>query len=255
MAVFAGPGDGLAVSPSDDLVLTVSGPLELHAPAGPENLVMRAAELLRHEARATSGATIRLDKELPAGAGFGGGSSDAAAALLALNELWDVGLSREALARLGGRLGADMPMCLAGRAVVRARGIGDLVEPIPEWPPLPLVLVWPGAPVSTASVFGGLPRRDGPPLPDLPVRPDLMELAAWLAGQRNDLQTAAIEVAPVIDAALQEISETGNCLLARMSGSGSGCFGLYRSEAEAAAAAALIRRARPDWWVASAVAA
>ncbi|HWT30237.1 MAG TPA: 4-(cytidine 5'-diphospho)-2-C-methyl-D-erythritol kinase, partial [Propylenella sp.] len=155
VAVFADVADAVAVIPADDLSLEIAGPFGFHAPAGAKNLVLRAARLLKEHTGFAGGAAIRLTKNLPAGAGFGGGSADAAAGLQALNEAWGLSLGVEEALRIGGALGADVPMCLLARAL-RARGRGEQIERIESWPAVPLVLVWPGVPVATSAVFGSM---------------------------------------------------------------------------------------------------
>ncbi len=248
VAVFADAGDTVTVSLADELSLEVSGPFGFHAPADGENLVLKAARLLKEAKNLRGGAALRLKKNLPAGAGFGGGSADAAAALQGLNEAWNLGLGPDELVRLGGPLGADVPMCLVARAL-RARGTGERIERLESWPSLPLVLVWPGVPVPTSAVFAALTRRDGTPLPEPWPAETPAVLARWLQKCRNDLEAAAIGIAPEIDEALQALRATGECLVARMSGAGSGCFGLYGDRAAAEAAAITLRKARPGWWV------
>ena len=248
LAVFADIGDRISVSPAADLSLSVAGSLASHAPCGGENLVMRAAGLLREHAHVSAGAAIRLDKELPAGAGLGGGSSDAAATLHALNQLWRLRLGLDELIALGRTLGADLAMCLVARAL-RARGTGDRIEVRKSWPALPLVLVWPARAVSTPAAFAGLERGDNGPLPPPTRARTPAELAAWLAKCRNDLEGPAMRLAPEIGDALGGLRATSGCLLARMSGSGSGCFAIYSDAAETEGAAAAMRANRPDWWV------
>jgi 4-diphosphocytidyl-2-C-methyl-D-erythritol kinase len=253
LAVFADRGDRVAVSPGDGLTLLVAGPLAGHAPPGAENLVLRAAKLLNEHANFSGGAVIRLDKHIPAGAGLGGGSSDAAAALHALNELWELRLGLDDLIALGGRLGADLPMCLVGRAL-RAEGTGERIAPHPGMPALPIVLVWPGKPVSTPAAFAGLERRDNPPMPDLREARTPAEMANWLQGCRNDLEGPALRLAPEIGDALASLRGTPGCLLARMSGSGSACFAIYPAAEEAERAASIVCQAQPNWWVQAALA-
>lgn len=248
LAVFADIGDRVSVAPADQLSLTVTGPLAGHAPPGEENLVLRAARLLKEHADVPGGAAIRLDKQLPAGAGLGGGSADAAATLHALNEFWDLGLPLGELIALGRTLGADLAMCLVSRAL-RARGTGDAIELLPVMPVLPLVLVWPGRPVATPAAFAGLARRDNPSLPHPFEASTPAAMAAWLQGCRNDLEQPALGLAPEIGAALASLRAPSGCLLARMSGSGSGCFAIYSEQPEAERAASSLREAHPTWWV------
>ena len=255
VVVFCGVGDRLDVAPSASFRLDVEGPAAGHAPSGEDNLVARAAHSLARAVGRAPSVAIRLRKCLPAGAGFGGGSADAAAALHALNRLWRCGLDTAELARIGGELGADIPMALHATAL-RARGTGDRIEALPGLPPLHLVLCWPDAPVATRDVFAALAAERRTPLADPPDPADEGALLSWLAASRNDLQAAAVEACPAIGEALSLLlSRTDDCRLARMSGSGSGCFGIYGSAEKAAAARAAIRAARPHWWVAAAAAA
>lgn len=239
LVVFAGEGDRLRVTPAPDWELAVTGPFADRVPRGADNLVLRAARLA-----GGAPAAITLDKRLPVASGLGGGSADAAAVLRALSALDGRPVPADAAS-----LGADLPVCLPSRPA-RMRGIGEDLAPVPDLPPAYLVLVNPGAAVATPQVFATLTRRDNAPMPaELPNWRDAAALAAWLAGQRNDLEDAAREIAPAIGVALARLSATEGCLLARMSGSGATCFGLYASRVEAAAAAGALARAHPGWWV------
>jgi 4-diphosphocytidyl-2-C-methyl-D-erythritol kinase len=144
-------------------------------------------------------------------------------------------------------------MCLQGSAL-RARGIGESLQRIPNWPALPMVLVWPGVHVSTGAVFAALEKRDNAALPQTPKGESVETVAAWLAEQRNDLQEPASAAAPQIRRAVAKIAATEGCLLARMSGSGSGCFGLFATEDGSRAAAGKLLGEEPDWWVIATVA-
>lgn len=242
IVVFAGVGDRLHAAPAAELSLTVTGPMAAGVPAGPGNLVWRAALLL-----GGSGARLTLEKHLPAAAGIGGGSADAAAALRALARLWRRPLPPPG-AVLG--LGADVPVCLAGRPA-RMQGIGERLEPLPPLPSAWLVLVNPGQAVATGAVFAGLAGRAGAPLAAPPAAwPTAAALAGWLAAQRNDLEPEAERLAPGIAAARRALAATPGCLLARMSGSGATVFGLYAAAGAARAAAARLSAAEPGWWVA-----
>ncbi|MBV0913247.1 4-(cytidine 5'-diphospho)-2-C-methyl-D-erythritol kinase [Anianabacter salinae] len=242
LVVFADVGDTVRVTPGEGF--TVTGPRAAGVPVDGGNLVMRAAALM-----GASGLAITLDKHLPAASGIGGGSSDAAATLLAV-------------ARATGRalpepkdilsLGADVPVCLTARPV-RMEGIGETLTAVPHLPPFHLVLVNPGVEVPTPAVFAALGRKDNAPMPRaLPAWPDAAALAAWLAAQRNDLEPPAKHIAPEVGTALARIAATEGCLLSRMSGSGATCFGLYAARAEAEAAAATLQRGCPDWWTTAA---
>jgi 4-diphosphocytidyl-2-C-methyl-D-erythritol kinase len=250
LVVFADFGDRLSVSPAGELALHVSGPFADHAPAGPENLVFKVAAELRSLCRIDTGASISLVKNLPAGAGIGGGSADAAAALKALNDLWQTGLGPADLADIGIRFGSDIPMCLQSSAL-RTTDTPKRMVPWQNAPPLPLVLVWPARAVSTGGVFATLQSTANPPMPDI----DLADLdrsdrvIEFLRRTRNDMTEAATAIEPAIADALQALESQPACLLNRMSGSGSACFGIFADIGQAEAAAAEIAGRHGDWWV------
>jgi 4-diphosphocytidyl-2-C-methyl-D-erythritol kinase len=191
--------------------------------------------------------SMRLTKNLPVASGVGGGSSDAAATLKALAELW--GIETAALESVATELGADVPMCLAGSPLI-AKGIGHETTTLPDFPPLPLVLINPGVAVSTPNVFRALTSRENPPMPPLPSAPDFAALVEWLGKTRNDLQAPAMQIAPGIGEALTAMTDTG-AAFARMSGSGATCFGLFERVEDAEKAAAAMRRMQPGWFVVS----
>lgn len=244
LVAFARVGDRLEAEPAPGLSLTLAGPFAAALGAGADNSVLAAAALLRPPGR---GAALRLVKVLPVASGLGGGSADAAAALRLLARLWDRPLP-DAGAVLS--LGADVPVCLAGRPA-RMRGIGEDLSPV-ALPPFWLALVNPGVPVSTPAVFAALAARTNPALPDPPAFPDAAALFAWLAAARNDLEPPARVLAPPIEEALSALKAQPGCALARMSGSGATCFGLFATEAPALAAMSALRAARPGWWIAAA---
>lgn len=239
LVAFADFGDVVTVQPAPALRLSITGPMGFGLSAGPDNLVLRAALALA----SPLGADITLDKRLPLASGIGGGSADAAATLQALTALWgcDLPAAAQVLA-----LGADVPVCLAGQSC-RMAGIGDQIAPV-ALPRAYLVLVNPGVALSTAAVFGALLRRDNDPLPGLLSVPDAAALAAYLRVCRNDLQAPAIALVPQIADVLAALSAQEGCLIARMSGSGATCFGLFASQSSADLAALALRPAL-RWWV------
>lgn len=177
-----------------------------------DDLAIRAARLLREASGSAAGADIRIVKRIPAGAGLGGGSSDAATVLLGLNRLWRLDWPLQRLAGLGLRLGADVPVFVAGRSAF-AEGVGEALTPV-DLPQRWYVVVWPGVPVATSAVFQA---------PELTRNTPALTISA-LSGTpstRNDLQPVAIRLCPVIDEVLAWLSQWGE---ARMSGSGSGVF-------------------------------
>jgi 4-diphosphocytidyl-2-C-methyl-D-erythritol kinase len=244
---FASIGDVVEVRPAARLSLKIAGPFASGLSNGPDNLVLRAAHALAEHAGIRPGARITLAKNLPIASGIGGGSSDAAATLLALRKLWRLRAPRERLRAIAATLGADVPACL-DRAPCHVGGIGDAIGNAPRLPPVGIVLVNPRVPLPTPAVFKA--RGGGFSLPArLSSAPrDARRLAALLARRRNDLTDAARGIAPAIDDVLAALQASPGCLLARLSGSGATCFGLYPDEAAACAAAAQIAAARPDWW-------
>ncbi len=248
LVAFTASGDRIRITPSAREGFFVSGPFAAAIPADGGNLVVKARDMLRGIAgRRAFPVAIELEKNLPAAAGIGGGSSDAAATLRALNRLWRLGLPTASLAEAALPLGADLPMCVLAGPLV-ARGIGEVLTPVPGLPALDMVLVNPGVAVATPAAFRGLQSRNNPPLAELPRRPDFAAFVGWLAAARNDLQTPALAVAPEIAAALAALRDSG-AAFARMSGSGATCFGLYPSRHDAARAAAAIAARRPSWYV------
>lgn len=249
LVVFTEAGDTVHAAPSGTDRLDIDGRFAEALAGSNDNLVTRARDLLRTVAgdMATPPVALSLDKALPVASGIGGGSSDAAATLRLLRRHWTLPVPGDALARAALALGADLPMCLAARSL-RARGVGEAIEPVHGLAAVNMVLVNPGTAIATPSVFRALARRDNAPLPETPPGGGLRDLAAWLSRTRNDLQDAAVSIAPTIGEALDALTSTG-AALARMSGSGATCFGLFASRADARRAAGLIASARPSWYV------
>lgn len=247
LVTFAAFGDRIGLSPAAEDRFTLSGRFSETLAAEGDNLVIRARDRLRaafaRHGKAAPPVHIHLEKNLPIASGVGGGSADAAATLRALEALWQTRLphgEREALA-LG--LGADVPMCLAGRPLI-ARGIGEDITPL-ALPALAMVLVNPLVGVSTPAVFKALASRHNPPL----VMNDAP--AGWLdaiGGLRNDLEPPARALCPEISMITESLAAT-DARLVRMSGSGATCFALYTSEAAAEAAAAMLAQRHPRWFV------
>ncbi|WP_299610613.1 4-(cytidine 5'-diphospho)-2-C-methyl-D-erythritol kinase [uncultured Tateyamaria sp.] len=228
LVVFANVGDHLDIEAAPEMALEVTGPFADGVPSDASNLVWRAAQMSGVTAR------IALTKELPHGAGIGGGSSDAAAVLRTL------GGEAHALA-----LGADVPVCLLD-CPQRMRGIGNDVAPVGGVPPLDLVLVNPGVHVPTQDVFKRLASKDNAPMDAHLNWSDRAAFLTWLGDQRNDLQASAAAHTPEISSALDALK---GAQLVRMSGSGATCYGVYPGPWLAREAADRIAGAHPDWWV------
>jgi 4-diphosphocytidyl-2-C-methyl-D-erythritol kinase len=253
LIAFAGIGDALEIAPGPqsgpEIVLEIDGPFApaLRAVAG-DNLVIVAARALAARYGIEAGARLRLDKRLPVAAGLGGGSADAAAALDGLVEFWGIEAPRDELFELAASLGADVPVCLAGRPSFVA-GIGERIVAAPTLPPAWLVLANPGVPLSTAAVFAARQGAFSSPARWREPISELRALAARLAACRNDLEAPAIAEVPEIREVLATLRDTAGCMLARMSGSGATCFGIYMVEAAATASARRMAATRPGWWV------
>jgi len=251
LVVFTRFGDLIEIEPAETDSFSVDGPFARDVPTDAGNLVLKARDALRAALHDLSPppVAIRLTKNLPVASGVGGGSSDAAATLRALNRLWNAGLSDAQLAVIAVPLGADLPMCLAARPLV-ACGIGDDLARVANVPAIPLVLVNPNVPVPTPAVFAALESRDNAPLPPLPRNFDFHGLRNWLDTTRNDLEAPARKLAPVIGQVIRALDKA-DAGFSRMSGSGATCFGLFETNNVAKRAAASIRQRHPEWWVAT----
>jgi len=238
LVVFADVGDEVALTRAETHELTVEGPFADAVPDDETNIALRAVALLSEALGIEEGVHVKITKNLPVAAGLGGGSADAAATLRGLGRLWEVGPSM-AFPSVAQALGADVPVCMLSRAA-RLSGPGD-AEAVPVLAPMPLVLVNCGAAVSTAAAFARCETFGAAAPAEIRVE--------GLAEQRNDLEVAAKSIAPEIDDVITALRATEGCTLARMSGSGATCFGLFESMTAAQNAAAALSEARDAWWV------
>lgn len=234
----AEPGVGLRVSFAGELAAGPSAVLARDVPADDTNLVVRAAQALAREAGVAGGLEVELVKRIPSGAGLGGGSSDGAAVIDAAARLWSLDWPRERLAALGATIGSDVPWFFARSAAI-ASGRGERIEAVADLPPLCAVIACPAAGLSTAAVYGRC-------VPDASRRGDAHRLAAALragglaAGRplmHNTLEAAARLVSPAVDRLLVALERAG-AIEPRMTGSGSACFAVTTTRAEAEAVAA-----------------
>jgi 4-diphosphocytidyl-2-C-methyl-D-erythritol kinase len=255
LVTFADHGDRVALQPAHVDRFTVSGRFSRDLPTSAEdrdgNLVLRARDLLRRELTSRGNAAgpvhLHLEKNLPVASGIGGGSADAAATLRGLLALWGARIAPASLKGLALELGADVPMCLDGRPLL-AKGVGEELTPLSELPSLSIVLANPLVAVSTPVIFRTLAKKANPPLA-LPHGIGTTE--EWLkamAGMRNDLEPPARALEPSIKKVSDALGAAG-AGLARMSGSGATCFGLFDSDESAAAAAQRISADHPGWYV------
>lgn len=259
---FASIGDRLRLEPAAQMSFTVEGPFagELGGDAGNDadgNLVVRAREaLIAAFPGERAPFRITLEKNLPVAAGLGGGSSDAAAALRLMAEalsLADDGAPTEArLQAIARRLGADVPACLRGEALMAA-GRGDECDAPPVFPDLDAVLVNPLVAAPTGAVYRAYDEAGAPGSAEPPAWPEPMQtpdaVAGYLAAARNDLEAPAIGLAPAIGEVLAALRQRPETLLARMSGSGATCFAICADARCARDLARQIAADHPGWWV------
>ncbi|MGI9420214.1 MAG: 4-(cytidine 5'-diphospho)-2-C-methyl-D-erythritol kinase [Geminicoccaceae bacterium] len=251
LVAFADIGDRLTFDRADGLEFAIKGPFGGSLPNDERNLVAAAARslgvLLNREIRVS----ITLDKRLPVAAGLGGGSADAAAALRGLIRLCDLPLTPADLMPVARSLGADVPVCLSSTAV-RMQGVGDRLSPMPLPAELPVVLVNPGDAVATPDVFRALQEFSGS-RPTERLGATDHSFRRQLEKGVNDLETPAIAIAPAIRKVLDALRRQPGCSLARMSGSGATCFGLFEDARARDHAVSTLVAARPDWWIAGTV--
>jgi 4-diphosphocytidyl-2-C-methyl-D-erythritol kinase len=272
LVAFAPFGDRLTFCHGGPLELDVSGPKAEGAGPLADNLVLRAARALADRIDGLRLGRFALHKEVPSGAGLGGGSADAAAALRLIAKANGIGLDDPRVHDAAQATGADIPVCLDPRPRVM-RGIGEVLSGPVALPPLGILVVHPGFALPTGPVFKALGLAPGEKLTTpgktadgrergRPARPDedaggtpaipeaLPEaLLGWLASERNDLEPPAISIAPAVAGVLDAIAALPGCRLARMSGSGSACFGLFDGGDAAGAAAQQVGAVQPSWWV------
>jgi 4-diphosphocytidyl-2-C-methyl-D-erythritol kinase len=241
IVAFVDLADALTLSPGSALSLDISGPLAGHAGPSESNLVIKAARALTERVGGLTTGHFTLDKKVPAGAGLGGGSADAAAALRLLAKANGLPLDDERVITAARVVGADVPVCLFGEARLMT-GIGDVLSGPYFMPRLGAVLAFPGKGLATKDVYAAHDALDQFNRGFVPRSKELR------AAELNDLEQAAVSMAPVVGVCLDAMRVSG-AGIAGMSGSGSACFGLYETEATAQRAAGMLAAAHPDWWV------
>jgi 4-diphosphocytidyl-2-C-methyl-D-erythritol kinase len=259
LVVFAPFGDRLTFSPGGPLELDVSGPEADGAGPLADNLVLRAVRSLTERIDGLRLGRFALHKELPSGAGLGGGSADAAAALRLIAQANGISLDDVRVHDAARATGADIPVCLDPRPRVM-RGIGEILSGPVALPPLGIIIIHPGFALPTGPVFKALGLAPGERHTGASARQpepgdsrwqtvDREGLFASLASECNDLEPPAIAIAPAVADVLGFIAGLTGCRLARMSGSGSACFGLFDDGGAAETAAQHVAAAQPSWWV------
>lgn len=250
LVTFTDVGERLRVEEAEGFSLQVEGPFATALLEGDDNLVLRAARKLAEKFPQVKGGKFTLEKHVPIAGGLGGGSADAAAALKLLLQLYGVSLSEKELHDIALSLGADVPMCLWSRPL-HAEGVGEKLKPA-SVPSMPLVLVNPGLELPTAEVFAALGSEFASvSLPEL-LPEDAAALISLLIAQENHLETSAMRLRPEIRKVLEALKARRGCLLARMTGSGTTCFGIFSDGQSADLAAKILAHDHPLWWVRSA---
>jgi len=247
MVVFPDIADTIKLVPSKRLSLTITGPYAHELSASEDNLIMKAARLLNP----AYGAALTLIKNLPIASGIGGGSADAAATLRLLNDHWKLNLPDDELMRLALSLGADVPVCLKSQSCIM-RGIGEVISTAPKLPNCGIILINPNVSVSTAHIFKSLTSVQNAEASCPPDElKDYLQFINFLSGQRNDMQDAAIAIAPEIQIVLDALAVNSDIDFLRMSGSGATCFGITETPEQAHKAANNLKELHPNWWVAN----
>ncbi len=255
LVAFADIGDQIRLSPASEFSFAVQGPFassftakERDSSPNSANLAVRAAWALAQALQKQPKFKITLTKNLPVASGLGGGSADAAAVIWALLEKWNV--PRQSVPKIDHLLrdlGADVPLCFFCRPA-QVAGVGDIIQPV-TLPEMPVLLVNPVRFCSTAQVFG---RFDAPyaQAPEkITETEDAEALLSLLSARRNMLEEAAIQIVPDIAVVLDLLKAQAGCRLARMSGSGATCFGLFSDAGAALEAAEALLVRYPRWWV------
>jgi 4-diphosphocytidyl-2-C-methyl-D-erythritol kinase len=247
LVAFADVGDELGFTPGSALGLDVQGPRASAVGPSTDNLVLKAARALAALVPGLKLGRFHLTKTLPVAAGLGGGSADAAAALRLLARANAISTNDVRLAAAARATGADVPVCLDPRPRVM-RGIGEVLSAPVVLPPLDAVLINPGVALATKDVFAGLNFPTSGEHSSSPSMAEHAPLQAIYDGV-NDLEPPALALQPVIADVLAALRASDGCRVARMSGSGATCFGVFDTAGAASAAADALAAARPAWWV------
>lgn len=255
LVTFAGIGDRVDVAPASGLTLAYegafAGALQASLGDGEEDLVLRAARAFHEAADPRAGAALTLRKSLPLGAGLGGGSADAAACLRLLNRFWELNWPVRDLVDFGARIGSDVPACLLN-APCWMTGRGERVQKLSEFPGSFCVLVHPGRHLSTAEMFRGLNRPEikSVPASGPPVVRNYEALVTHVRDTGNDLVQPAMAQVPMLRAILDALRDAG-ADIASMTGSGSACFGLFKTSEAVERAGGRMKDLHPEFWTVS----
>jgi len=243
--------DIVTIRPATEQTLTFSGPFSgrlVHTDLN-SNLIIRAVRLFQNHTADQSKYAIHLEKNIPIGAGLGGGSADAAATLKGLEQLSGKTIPHDQRILGLSSLGADIPVCDYGRAV-RFQGIGDVLCPAPLFPALPCVLVWPGVGCATQDVFKNLGENFQKSLTPAQEYTAIKPFYRYLHTVQNGLEAPARAVCPRINEAILALEDHAPSLT-RMTGSGSCVIGYFETEQQATTCALDLEQTHPDWWIKS----
>jgi len=246
LVVFAKDlSDTVTIEASDSFSFTASGEFAHAVPE--DNLVTRAAKSIANATGRSLNIKIHLEKNIPAGAGLGGGSADAAATVRGLEKFWDLALDTKTRDEILLSLGADVPACYHAKAC-RFSGIGEMIDDVPALPALPVLVIWPSAHSDTKAVFAGRSGDFSPHAAVPAAFANTDDFIAFLKTTRNDLTEAAVAMQPVVGDALEFMAARSGCVLARMSGSGSAVFGIFSTVEAQDEALSACRHTHPSWF-------
>ena len=258
LVCFADIGDRLTFSHSNDLSMEITGPFahmlsgrDVDISPSSSNSVIRAAHILAQKCQRDLRVKITLEKNLPVGAGIGGGSADAAACLRGLSRLWNISVQETMMHDIAAKIGSDVPVCLYNQPVTM-QGVGDIIITNMKLPVLHAVLIWPDQPVPTEQIFKNLRMESYSKSADIAGNyVDTASLVFVLNKTKNDLCEVATKLYPSISTAIEEMKAASGCIFTRMSGSGSTVFGIFSSQLDSKKACEEISARHKNWWVKS----
>ena len=243
LVVFTGFGDTLELEPAESFSLSTRGPYSKALPQPSENIILSALRLL--EERGTC-FRVNLEKSIPVSAGLGGGSVNAALALRLASDYLKCPLPTDI--RKITSIGSDLPVCLTGKPSM-VSGLGEKITVLDSFPEFPLLLVNPNKPVQTQDVYKGLTKVNNSSQTPFPALGSKNDIISWIRDQRNDLEPPALQLCPEIKDILSRLQDQEGCLVARMSGSGGTCFGIFQTAEQVSVAAKTIKQLEPGWWI------
>ncbi|MAZ76067.1 MAG: 4-(cytidine 5'-diphospho)-2-C-methyl-D-erythritol kinase [Micavibrio sp.] len=255
LITFADFGDQITLNTSKTLSLSIDGLFakdlsinEQSLEYSSDNILVKTLWKIADYAHQTPSFNITLTKNIPIGAGLGGGSADAAALARILCQLWDIDPSDKDFQEILFSIGADVPMCFASETC-QIKNAGELIKKAPKLPSMNTVLVHPNSHCSTVKIFK-INKSYSPNTVSIPdVISNQEELLSFLKTTRNDLTNAALKNTPAIKEILNALNKQDGIALSRMSGSGSACFGIFKTQNNATNAAEIIKNLHPEWWV------